>query len=304
MLVIMNPVSGQVDHSERRQAVEAFLEARGVRFEVLETQEAGDARRWAMNAAQVDLVIASGGDGTIMEVMSGLIKNEHDIPLAQLPSGTANLLARALGVPIVLEEALELALNGVTVPLDVGYLPEKDLYFSLVAGAGWDANLIQDASREVKNRLGFLAYVVTGIKNLFQLKRSRIRLSLDGETKTFKAHTVLLINIGEILGTEFQLGEGMDPHDGRLNLAVASPSSLGGILKLVLRLIFKRFDSYRDLQYFTAEHVRVEATPPLQIEIDGEPIGETPFEAQVVPGGALLVVPQAYADIKGFESAT
>ena len=301
-LVIMNPVSGQKDHDTLRGQVETYLETAGIAFEVRETEGEGDAKTWA-EQADTDLVLVYGGDGTVMETMTGLINNERDIPLAQLPGGTANLLARALGIPVDIEEALEVALNGVVVPLDVGYLPEKDLYFSLVAGAGWDASLIEDASREIKNRLGFFAYVVTGVKNLYNLKRSRITLDIDGETHRFRAHTVMLVNVGEILGTGFALGKDMNPHDGKLNLAVASPNSFGGILKLVFRLATKRFENYRDLQYFSGCEVRVEADPPLKLELDGEAVGETPFSARVVPGGALLVVPREYAEAKKLTEA-
>ena len=297
ILVIMNPVSGQRDHEKMRSEVEAFLDEAGVQYEIRETEGEGDALTWAQES-DADLVIAAGGDGTIMEAMSGLIKSERRTPLAQLPLGTANLLARALGVPIATKEALNVALNGVAVSMDVGYLPEKDRYFSLVAGAGWDASLIEDATRDIKNRLGFFAYIVTGVRNLFKLRRSRITLQIDGKPKRFKAHTVMLVNVGEILGTGFQLAENVSPHDGKLNLAVASPEGLGGILRLVFRLVTKQFANYRDLQYFDAEHIRVEAEPSLKLEIDGEPIGETPFEAQVVPAGAVLIVPQKYADAK------
>ena len=302
VLVIMNPVSGQKDHDRLRKKIEAFLEAAGVAYEVRETKGEGDAKTWA-EAADEDLVLVYGGDGTVMETMSGLIRNPRSIPLAQLPGGTANLLARALGIPVDIEKALEVALGGVVVPLDVGYLPEKDLYFSLVAGAGWDASLIEDASREIKNRLGFFAYVLTGIKNLYNLKRSTITLELDGERHQFRAHTIMLVNVGEILGTGFQLGKDMSPHDGKLNLAIASPNSPIGILKLFYRLATKRFENYRDLQYFSGREVRVEATPPLKLELDGEPVGETPFSAHVVPGGALLVVPTKYAEAKELTEA-
>ena len=297
VLVIMNPVSGQQDADKLRDKIETYLKEHDATYEVRETQGEGDALDWARDT-DADLVIAAGGDGTIMETMSGLIKNSRSVPLAQLPGGTANLLARALGIPIDPEKALDVALNGVSVPLDVGYLPDKDRYFSLVAGAGWDAELIEDASREIKNRLGFLAYVMTGVKNLFKLKRSIITLEIDGEKRRYRAHTILVVNIGEILGTGFQIGKDMNPHDGKLNLAIASSSSAWGILKLMLRLATKNFENYRGLQYVSAEKISLEATPPLKLEIDGEPIGETPFKVEVVPGGALLIVPQEYAEAK------
>lgn len=300
VLVIVNPVSGQRDQSEVLNKVKAFLEAASLDFTVRETEGEGDARRWAKET-DADLVIVSGGDGTVMEAMSGVIENDADVPLAQLPGGTANLLARALGIPVETEAALELALGGSAVPFDVGYLPEKNLYFSLMAGAGWDARLIEDATREIKNRLGFLAYILTGIKNLFTLRRSVVRLELDGEVKTFRAHTVSLINVGEILDTNFKLGDAITPHDGKLNVAVTSPTRLWGIIKLVGRLILKRFESYRDLQYFSVERIHLEARPPLEVQIDGEAIGTTPFTAEIVPNAVRLIVPGEYALKSGLE---
>ena len=301
ILVIINPVSGQGDQAQLRETVERRLQAEGVSYEVRETEKEGDALSWA-RSTQADLVIVSGGDGTVMETMSGLIENERDVPLAQLPGGTANLLARALGIPIPVEEALELALNGVSVPLDVGYLPGRERYFAIVAGAGWDARMIEDAPREIKNRLGFLAYIVSGVRHLFTLSRSDVTLEVDGVEHHFRAHTVMLINVGEIADTNIKMGNS-NPHDGKLDLAIVVPNTLGGILRLVFRLITGNFENYQDLQTFAAEKVRVSASPPLEVQIDGETLGETPFSAHVVPSGALLVVPEDYAVEKGFRGA-
>ena len=297
VLVIINPASGQGDQARLRERVETRLEREDLSFEVCETQGAGDALEWAQTT-EADLVIVSGGDGTVMETMSGLIKNERDIPLAQLPGGTANLLARALGIPTETGEALELALDGVAVPLDVGYLPERDRYFAIVAGAGWDARMIEDAPREIKDRLGFLAYVISGIKHLFALSRSDVTLEIDGTEHHFRAHTVMLINVGEIAGTDIRMGNS-NPHDGKLDLAIVTPNTLVGLVKLVYRLVTGQLENYRDLRTFSAERVRVSASPPLEVQIDGETLGETPFEAEVVPSGALLVVPKSYAEEKG-----
>ena len=301
VLVIINPVSGQGDQSKLREKVEARLQAEGVSYEVRETQGEGDALAWA-KTTQADLVIVSGGDGTVMETMSGLIENERDVPLAQLPGGTANLLARALSIPIRTDEALELALSGVSVPLDVGYLPGRERYFAIVAGAGWDARMIEDAPREIKNRLGFLAYIISGVKHLFTLSRSDVTLEVDGKEHHFRAHTVMLINVGEIADANIKVGNS-NPFDGKLDLAVVVPNTLGGILRLVLRLITGNFENYRDLQTFAAERVRVSATPPLEVQIDGETLGHTPFSAEVVPSGARLVVSREYAAEKGFGDA-
>lgn len=295
-LVIINPVSGRHDPAVTRRLLEERLAAAGVAYEVRETHAAGDALRWAQVAAAdgFDLVIASGGDGTIMEAMSGLIRAGATIPLAQIPVGTANLLARALGIPGEPAEAIEVIFSGKAVRLDVGYLPEEDRYFALVAGAGYDAQLIGDASRELKNRLGFAAYVLTGIKNLFKLRRSRVELEIDGQRRRFRAHTVMVANIGTLGEGALALGPNIQPHDGKLDLIVISSASLAGALRILWQILTGRFEGNVNLRYFSASRVRITARPPLPTQLDGEELGTTPLAAEAVPDGALLLVPQTY----------
>jgi YegS/Rv2252/BmrU family lipid kinase len=264
VLVILNPVSGQGDYASIKQEVETALQDSGIDFHFKETGGEGDALKWAREAEDYGLVIVGGGDGTIMEVMSGMVENPHPIPLAQLAMGTANLLARALAIPVDIPEGLQLALaTGVTTSLDVGYLTRQERYFALVAGSGWDARMIRDANRELKNRFGFLAYVWSGFLNLFRLKNSQVRITIDDQEREFQAHTVEVINVGEIYGTGIALGENMSPHDGRLNVAVAGSQTVMGLLKLVFRIFTRNFQNSSDLRYFTASKISVVAEPPL-----------------------------------------
>ncbi len=300
VLVILHSGSGRGDHGEVRASVESWLTGVGADFEVRETAAQGDARRWAREADH-DVVVVAGGDGTIMEAMSGLIESGRGIPLAQIPGGTANLLAKALGISRDVEQALETAVGGVAVAMDVGYLPDLDRYFSLVAGAGWDAQLIGDASTLLKRKLGRLAYVATGVKNLFALQRSRITVVIDGKRRRFRAHTVIVFNVGGFTDGGFALGRDIDPHDGKLDVAVISARGFGDLLRLAFRLLVRQYQNYRGLTYFSASSVRIEARPPLAVQIDGDTIGETPMLVRVLPGAAVLVVPPAYAAAHGLE---
>jgi diacylglycerol kinase (ATP) len=295
-LIILNPVAGQSDPAELRALIERRFAEVGLRHELRETHAAGDALRWAQHAAAdgFDLLVVSGGDGTIMEAMSGLIKAGGSVPLAQLPAGTANLLARALRIPTDADEALTTALSGKAVRLDVGYLPREDRYFALVAGAGYDARLIGDASRELKNALGFGAYLLTGIKNLFTLRPARIELEVDGRRMRLRAHTLMIINVGEIDAANIALGPDIHPHDGKLNLMILSSASLLGALRIVARVLTRRFADSPDLRYLSASRIRISARPALPTQLDGEQLGATPLEVEAVPAGALLIVPQTY----------
>ncbi len=300
VLIILNPVSGQQDPAETRQLLEDRFAREQISYEVRETKESGDALRWAQQAASegFDLVVASGGDGTIMEAMSGLIKSGSTIPLAQIPAGTANLLARALLIPTAPDAALDVVFTGKAERLDVGYLPDEDRYFALVAGAVYDAQLIGDASRELKNMLGFAAYVVTGVKNMFKLRPARIELEIDGKKRRVRAHTLMIVNVGQIGDGAIALGPNIHPHDGKLDLMIVSSATVLGALRILLRILTRRFDGQGDLQYISASRIRITARPPLPTEIDGEQLGQTPLYAQAVPEGALLLVPQEYQAVK------
>lgn len=299
-LVIANPVSGRNDPTETRRMLEERLDQEQLAYDLRETQEAGDALNWACNAEAegFDLVVVSGGDGTIMEAMSGLIKSGSRVPLAQIPAGTANLLARALSIPTDQADALDMIFTGKAERLDVGYLPEQDRYFALVAGAGYDAQLIGDASRELKNVLGFAAYVVTGIKNLFKLRPARIELEVDGRRERFRAHTVMVVNIGQVDQVGISLGPNIHPHDGRLDLIIVSSATVLGALRILFQILTRQFRGNSNLRYLSAQRVRLTARPPLPTQIDGEELGQTPLYVEAVPEGALLIVPQEYQAVK------
>ncbi|MDP9310795.1 MAG: diacylglycerol kinase family lipid kinase [Chloroflexota bacterium] len=295
-LVIINPASGQHDPAETRALLEQHLNQEQVPFELRETQQSGDALKWAQQAETegFDLVVCLGGDGTIMEAMSGLIKSGSRVPLAQIPAGTANLLARALLIPMDHAEALGVVFTGKATRLDVGYLPDEDRYFALVAGAGYDAQLIADASRELKNALGFAAYLVTGFKNLFNLRPARIQLEVDGHTRRFRAHTIMVINVGQIGEGAISIGPNIHPHDGKLDLMIMSSASVFGAVRIMFKVLTRRFKGQHDLVYLSGSRVRISAKPPLPTQIDGEQLGTTPLYVEAVPKGALLIVPQAY----------
>ena len=299
-LVIVNPVSGRHDPAETRRMLEQRLHKEELRYELRETAAEGDALKWACEAEQsgFDLVIVSGGDGTIMEAMSGLIKSGSRVPLAQIPVGTANLLARALNIPTDQTEALDTIFTGKAARLDVGYLPDEDRYFALVAGAGYDAQLIQDASRELKNVLGFAAYLVTGFKNLFKLRPAHIELEIDGQRERFRAHTVMIVNIGQVDQVGIALGPDIQPHDGKLDLIILSSATVLGALRIMGQIVTRRFHGNRDLRYRSAQRVRLTSDPALPTQIDGEELGQTPLYAEAVPEGALLIVPQEYQPAK------
>lgn len=294
----MNPVSGQQDPDKVTEMIESRAAEAGAKVEIRRTEGEGDAEKWAREAADAgfDIVLTSGGDGTVVEAMSGLIRSGNKIPVAQLPSGTASQIALALSISKDLEEALELLFDSPAkvVDIDVGYLPREDRYFALITGAGFDAQIIEQSPRGLKRRFGFLAYVMVGLKESLRLKRSRIKLTLDGKTRRVHAHTAMVVNIGRIDNANIAVGPDIWHHDGVLNVVTIGSVGLRDNLKLAYKVLRRDYQADRDLRYFKAKKIKLEAQPGLPTQIDGDELGETPFEVEVVPNGVRVLVPESY----------
>lgn len=294
----MNPVSGQQDPDAVTELIEARAARAGAELEVRRTEGEGDAERWAQGAAAegFDVVLTSGGDGTVVEAMSGLIRTGNKVPLAQLPSGTASQIALALDIPKNTAAALELLFDtpSKVVDLDVGYLPKADRYFALITGAGFDARIIEQSPRELKRRLGFLAYVLVGLRESLRLKRSSVTLKLDGKTRRVRAHTAMVVNIGRIDNANISIGPDIWHHDGILNIVTIGSVGLRDNLRLAFKLLRQDYATDRDLRYFKAKKVEISARPGMPTQIDGDELGDTPLIVEVVPGGVKVLVPEDY----------
>jgi diacylglycerol kinase family enzyme len=179
-------------------------------------------------------------------------------------------------------------------PFDIGYLPDHDHYFVFVAGAGYDATLIRETPFHLKKKIGFFAYVATGIKHANAVQPVRMELELDGKIKHLRAHTVMGVNIGTISSLGFAFAPDVDPHDGKLNIEIMSTRSLWASLFVVLKILTKSYHGFADLKHEKASRIRVTSDPPFPVEIDGDSLGMTPFAAEVVPGGMTFLVPQSY----------
>jgi YegS/Rv2252/BmrU family lipid kinase len=293
VLVILNPGSGGGAAAEAEGPVRAALQKVGALAEVRHTGDADDARIWARAAADegFDVVLAFGGDGTANEVAHGLLDAGARAELGVLPVGTGNGLARVLDLPIDPEKAVAALAAGRTVALDVVEVLNPEGIALLFVGAGLDADVNRDADSKAKARFGFLAYVWAVLGRLPRLRGHRVTLTLDGETRRVNAHTVTLINAGRIDLSGVPVGPDVDPHDGRVDVAVLRSPDLWRAAAAVARLV-TRAGSRR--QFERAREVRVEADPPLPVHFDGDVVGTTPLVARVLPGALRVIAGARY----------
>ena len=294
-LIIVNPVSGLGQGARIGQRLVQRLAGLGTVCTVKQTQAEGDARGWSHTAGQegFEVIVAVGGDGTVAEAVGGLVQAPVKIPLAHVPVGTANVIAIALSLPWRIRNAAQVIDQGQVRTFDVGYLPELDRHFLLMAAIGYPARIIKDSSRKWKNVFGVFAYLGAGLRNLFAPGHARLEITTEYAPMTLKAHTVLITNIGRIRQVGFKVAPGTSPHDGKFDVSIISSRTLWDVIKIFLRLITWR-QRTRAMRNFRAENVTVKADPPLPVQIDGEMIGTTPVTAEVIRGQVEMVVPTGY----------
>jgi len=318
--IIVNPAAGQ-DEPFLKTLNTIFKEA-GWDYEVRVTQKAGDARQFAEEAVEkgATLVATYGGDGTVIEAASGLVGT--NVPLGILPGGTGNMMSKALGIPQDFAEACALLVSdkkscppvrmgeiwagpNVRSAADpaaekrlpgreaahTGDLPEPAFAFFQLIGVGLEAQMVEGADREAKDRLGILAYGIAALQALAQPQVSRYRLELDGkvvETEGVTCMVAIVENLG-ISGLAEALGSPNHPDD--LDVMVLKKVDLQAFVEL-LATVRGRKPSIGAIEHWHAKRVRVDAKPPQVAQADGEVLGDTPVEVEIVPEPVMIIVPK------------
>ncbi|MFC8897404.1 phosphatase PAP2 family protein [Streptomyces cinereoruber] len=252
----------------------------------------------------VDLVVVCGGDGTV-RACADLVAGTG-VPLAIVPCGTGNLLARNLGLPVEPVAALREALSGRAVGLDVGRIRGDGLAptrFAVMAGAGFDAAMVRDASPRLKERLGWAAYVLSAARHLRD-PRMRLSIRLDGGAPLERrARMVVIGNVGSLQGGLPLLPEAR-PDSGRLEVVLLDPRGVTGWLAAAGYLASRapgrsrasgtreRTAAHGALEYFGATRVDLRFARPQPRELDGDvlPAG-TRLTAEVEPGALRVCLP-------------
>ena len=290
VLLLANPASRR-GHRLRIAAKHAFRAA-GVDVHEMLTERPGHARELcARYADRYDAIFTLGGDGTAMEVVSALAGTGRRVGV--LPGGTGNLLARALGTPLVMRRAVRALLDGDVKQVDLGVLGDGR-HFAFAAGVGIDAKMIEGTPPWLKRRIGVLAYVLAAGRAVLRHETINLRATVDGETIERKAASVMVTNFGAVLSDRLTLGPGIRQDDGKLDLCVFSPNSVWDALRILWRLARKDFRNDPCMLFRSGTSFRIETDPPVPVQADGELLGKTPFEVRVQPLAATLLVPKIY----------
>ena len=286
-LVVANPIAGRGRARSAARELASGLERLGVESELYFTTARGDARLWLRARARGhDLVVAVGGDGTVSEVLDGLV--DRSVPIAILPMGTGNVMSLDLDLPRDVDRALELVARGRTSALDVARVNGRHLSF-LVTGVGFDAMVARELERTRRGPITKLAWTRAGIDALRAYVRPRLAVTVDGETLPGTFGTVLVSNIVHYGGFPC-LARERRIDDGLFECYLFRDNSPYGLFGYALRALLRRLPG-GTCEMRRARRVSVASEAPVPFQVDGDYKGDTPVEIEVSGEQYRVVVP-------------
>ena len=291
VFLVINPVSGAVDEATRLSHYLKFFQSHNWSCQIFRTsanERTIDAVRQAVQQG-ADLVVVSGGDGTISEVATALCATE--IPLGVLPAGTGNIMARDLGIPLNHDRALDLLVNEHRIcSMDLMQVGER--CYALNVSIGFSAATMGTVEREQKKRFGFLAYLINVVINLTGARLHRLQVQVDDLVYRVRASEVMVGNTSLVGFRRMPRQLVILPDDGAVDVIIARALTLWDWIIVVVNFVLGIKSVNPRFKTLSArKRILVQSMSLLTVQADGDVIGTTPVEVQVLPGAVRVIVP-------------
>ncbi len=288
VVAVVNPAT-RIPASTIRAALERARPS-GISLRIVESAQPGDAVAAARAAsAEADLVVAVGGDGTVADVASGTLGT--DVPIGVIPAGSTNIVARELGIPMNVAAAARLLFGPHRiVQRDAGVSDSR--CFLHMAGAGFDAHLFDRADRDMKRRVGWLAYLPAAAD---ALREPPVRFTIETDDGMLEADSplVLVANGGAVIHPILRVDPAIRADDGWLDVLVFTATDPVAVARTISGFAIGRLAESPDVFTIRTRAVRLSSTPAVPVQFDGDVVGKTPFSAEIAPGAISFVVPIA-----------
>lgn len=289
VLVIGNPIAGGGRARSCIDRLVSLLDARGHDVERFLTREAGEAAaRAELVDDGIDRLVVVGGDGTLNEVLNGL-RDPSRVPLVQLPTGTANVLAHDLGLPRDPEGTADLIDKGAVCRIDMGVAGGRR--FLLMLSAGFDALVTREVRSRRTGRLGYAGYAQPILRALQGYRPPRLSVSVDDAEPVPCGLTIASSTCN--YGGLFSISPSARPDSGHLDICLLPAASRRALLEIGVRSLVGGVAEQRGVIHRVGRRVSICADDPTPIEIDGDYAGTTPITAQLLPRVVPVLVPRA-----------
>lgn len=273
LLFIYNPNAGKgLIKPKLSDVLDIFVKA-GYEVTVYPTQKYRDGYHKVRHFKEdYDLVVCSGGDGTLDEVVTGMMKRKEQIPIGYIPTGTTNDFARSLHIPKDMLKAADTAVNGIVFPCDIGKFNED--FFVYIAAFGLFTDVSYQTKQEVKNVLGHLAYVLEGMKRLYNVPSYRIKVTHDDEVIEDEFIFGMVTNSRSIGGFRNMVGKSIVFDDGEFEVTlIKTPKNPLALQEIIAALLIEQIDT-KHMYTFKASRLKLESLEEIPWTLDGEFGGE------------------------------
>ena len=280
MLFIVNPKSGREQIRSKLLEVLDLFSAAGYEIQIHITQRQKDAAEAAARWGQEkDLVACSGGDGTLNEVISGMMELPRAPLLGYIPSGSTNDYASSLEIPKQTMDAARNVLEGQPFPIDVGKFC-KDRYFVYIAAFGAFTEISYQTSQDKKNLLGHQAYMLEGVKGLGALKSHRMKVEWDGNVLEEEFIFGMVTNTISVGGFKGLVTQSVALNDGEFEVLLIRNPRTPRDLSNIISYMFLKEEPNDYVFKFRAGHIRITSEEPVDWVLDGE-FGGSRLEVEV-----------------------
>jgi diacylglycerol kinase (ATP) len=291
VLIIYNPAAGQSTNLKNiLDRVANLWRDRSWQVEIAATSAPGDATSKAEQAAQAGYhaVIAAGGDGTVNEVMNGLVGTST--ALGVLPLGTVNIWAREMGLSMDMIKAAESLAKSELAQIDVGMAGNR--YFLLMAGIGFDAAVTATISLSEKRMLGAIAYIKQAVQVAWNFRGVRIKLRIDGKRVRGKILMVIVGN-SQLYGGVVKFTAHATIDDGLLDVCVIKGQGMLSAPRRLISIFARHYNRDPLVQYYQGRQIEIRGQlgKALPVQVDGDYLGKTPMSFRVVPHSLWIMVP-------------
>jgi len=273
-------------------AAQSALRDVGLQIEAHAVQSPDETNRLLKREidAEAKFVIIGGGDGTLSEVAGQLIHTQT--AMGVLPLGTGNTFARSVGIPLDLQDACRTIAAGHIEAVDVGRV--NDQYFLNSVALGLSAEIAGALSKDVKKKLGLLAWPIVGFRVLSGHRPLILRVVAAEETYSVRTHQLLIVN-GRYVAGPIAAAPDSSIQNGQFDVFVLGGARHGSLYKTAWKWLRGRHREDPDARFFTTQKLRVESLRrPLKADVDGEINDRTPLEVELLRGALRVVVPHDF----------
>lgn len=288
--IIYNPTSGRELFRKHLPEVLEKMEIAGYETSCHATTCEGDATAAAITAVErkFDLIVAVGGDGTLNEVVSGVSTFEERPKIGLIPMGTTNDFARAVHIPRDINKAVDIIIQGESIPVDVGMM--NDRYFINIAGGGRMTELTYEVPSKLKTVLGQMAYYLKGIEMIPSIRSSNVRIEYDGEVFDDKA-MMFLIGLTNSVGGFEKLAPDASINDGKFTLLILKEVNMAEFIRLASLALRGEHLTNPHVIYAKASRISVTSKERVMLNLDGEFGGVLPAVFQNLEKHIEVMVP-------------